>query len=146
MKILLQRVKSAHVAVDSNIVGKIDKGLVAFLGIHKEDTLEDTSFFAKKLVNLRVFEDHVGKMNLSVKDVQGNILVVSQFTLYGSCQSGCRPGFSSAMSGELAYPIYQKFVQEVKELLGSVQTGQFGAMMQVHLINDGPVTLLIEKS
>lgn len=144
MKILIQRVKEAKVVVAGETVGKVGKGLLVFLGIHKEDTPEKTGWLVNKLLNLRVFEDDAGKMNLSVKDVGGEVLVVSQFTLYGNCHNGRRPDFIAAMRGPEAEAIYDKFVAEVKAEIGKVETGSFGAEMEVALINDGPVTFMVE--
>lgn len=146
MRILIQRVKEAHVDVDGQTVGKIGKGLLVFFGLHKEDQENSIPWFVNKLIGLRIFEDDQGKMNLSVKDVDGEILVVSQFTLYGNCMNGRRPDFISTMRGEEAEKLYNKFVKEVRSVFGSVQTGEFGANMQVHLINDGPVTFMVENN
>ncbi len=144
MRILIQRVSSAHVEADGVVCGKIGKGLLVFLGIHKDDTSETTALLVQKLINLRIFKDTDGKMNLALKDVGGAVLVVSQFTLYGNCMGGRRPAFVDSMSGSGAKELYEKFVSEVKAATGDVQTGQFGADMQVHLVNDGPVTFLLE--
>lgn len=145
MRIVVQRVLEASVVVDGKVCGSIGKGLLAFLGVHKDDQPEDTLWMVNKLVSLRIFEDEQEKMNLSVKDVQGQILVISQFTLYGNCNSGRRPDFLQAAPPPVAIPIYEKFVSEVKKELGDVQTGQFGAYMKVSSVNDGPVTITIEK-
>jgi D-aminoacyl-tRNA deacylase len=145
MRILIQRVQQAHVIVENETVGKINKGLLVFFGVHQDDTVATIPWLVNKLVGLRIFEDDQGKMNLSVNDVGGEILVVSQFTLYGNCLNGRRPDFVSTMRGEDAEKMYQQFVEEVKVKMGSVQTGEFGANMQVHLVNDGPVTFMIEK-
>jgi D-tyrosyl-tRNA(Tyr) deacylase len=120
------------------------KGLLVLIGIHQTDTPEKTSSLVHKLVHLRIFNDSEDKMNLNVQDVGGQILVISQFTLYGNCLSGRRPDFIQAAPPALALPIYHKFVEEVRQTMGSVQTGQFGAEMQVALINDGPATFIIE--
>lgn len=146
MKIVIQRVSSAQVTVEGAVVGKIGTGVLVLLGIHKEDKAEQTSWLVQKLVNLRIFEDEAGKMNLGLKDVGGEVLVVSQFTLYGNCVNGRRPDFFSAAPGGQAEPIYNKFVNEVEVELGKVQTGKFAAMMQASLVNDGPVTLIIDDS
>ncbi|MEM1282507.1 MAG: D-aminoacyl-tRNA deacylase [Chlamydiota bacterium] len=145
MRILIQRVKEAYVDVDGQVVGKIGKGVLVFLGLHKDDTESSIPWLVNKLVGLRVFEDEQGKMNLSVKDIGGEVLVVSQFTLYGNCMNGRRPDFISTMRGEDAEQLYDRFVKEVQDIMGSVQSGQFGANMQVHLVNDGPVTFMIER-
>ncbi|MEC7839927.1 MAG: D-aminoacyl-tRNA deacylase [Chlamydiota bacterium] len=144
MRILIQRVKEAKVHVDGEVVGQIDQGILVFLGVHKDDKPADTEWLVKKLVGLRIFEDEQGKMNRNVQDIKGEILVVSQFTLYGNCMNGRRPDFISSMRGDAAEKIYDKFAAEVKQVLGRVETGQFGAMMQVELTNDGPVTFLID--
>jgi D-tyrosyl-tRNA(Tyr) deacylase len=144
MRLLIQRVLEAKVVVDQEVVGKIGKGLLVFLGIHKDDTPQKTGWLVKKLATLRIFEDDEGKMNRSVSDVGGEVLVVSQFTLYGNCMNGRRPDFISTMRGVEAEAIYEKFVLEVKQEVGAVQTGKFGAYMQVTLLNDGPVTFIID--
>lgn len=144
MRLIVQRVSKAHVAVQDQIYGSIQKGLVVLLGIHKNDLLEDTPWFVNKLVHLRIFSDEMGKMNLSLKQVEGEVLVISQFTLYGNCLNGRRPDFIQAAPGHVALPIYQKFISELQQEVKKVETGQFGAEMQVSLVNEGPVTLIIE--
>jgi D-aminoacyl-tRNA deacylase len=144
MRLVIQRVKEASVRVDNKIVGKISQGALVLLGIHKNDLPEKTTWFVQKLIHLRFFSDHDGKMNLSLLDIKGEVLIVSQFTLYGNCKEGRWPDFFDAAPGALAEPIYEKFVGEVKQHL-PVQTGVFGAAMEVSLINDGPVTLLVEN-
>jgi D-tyrosyl-tRNA(Tyr) deacylase len=145
MRAIVQRVKEAKVTVSDSVTGSIGHGLLVFLGVHKNDLLEHTKWLAQKIVNLRIFSDDQGKMNLSVKDVKGQILVVSQFTLYGDCTEARRPDFTQAAPGSIAEPIYLKFASEIAAELGSVQTGVFGAKMEVSLINDGPVTFIINK-
>lgn len=145
MKLVLQRVKEAKVEVDGDVTGAIGLGILVLLGVHKNDTPAQTDWFVKKLVNLRIFQDEKGKINLSVKDIGGEILVVSQFTLYANCHGGRRPDFIEAAPPDLAEPIYEKFVAEVKKELDHVQTGKFGAYMDVSLINDGPVTIILEE-
>ena len=145
MRLVVQRVGKAEVVVNQECVGKIGRGLLVLLGIHQDDTLDVTTRYVNKLVNLRIFEDDEGKMNRSVKDVNGEVLVVSQFTLYGNCTKGRRPSFIEAAQSEFAIPIYEKFTQEVKEIMGTVHTGIFAASMEVSLINDGPVTVIIEN-
>ncbi len=144
MRLVVQRVKEAKVSVDHKVCGSIGKGLLVLLGIHKEDQPSQTIRLVKKLVNLRIFPDEQHKMNYSVKDIQGEVLVVSQFTLYGNCQNGRRPDFIASASATIAIPLYEKFVAEVAQEMGKVQTGIFGAMMEVALINDGPVTLIMD--
>ena len=146
MRLLVQRVKEAAVRVEDELVGSIGHGLLVLVGFHKDDKPEDTPWFAEKLVSVRLFQDAEHKMNLSLSDIGGQVLLVSQFTLYATCDKGRRPEFTRAMGGPQAEILYQKFVSEVTQILGSVQTGRFGAYMEVSLINDGPVTLLIEKS
>lgn len=145
MRLLIQRVKEASVEVDGKRVGAINRGLLTFLGLHKEDSKEQIPWLVNKLATLRIFEDDAGKMNKSVKDIDGEILVVSQFTLYGNCMNGRRPDFIASMGGEEAKSLYDSFVEEVKRTMGSVESGIFGAYMQVHLINDGPATFMLEK-
>ena len=144
MKAVVQRVCSASVTVESEIVGAIDGGLMVLLGVTHDDTLEQVEWLAKKLVDLRVFTDVDGKMNLSIKDTAGAFLVVSQFTLYGSCRKGRRPSYAKAARPEHAEPLYEAFCTALSEYGFQVATGQFGAMMDVALVNDGPVTLVVE--
>ncbi len=146
MKVVIQRVSEASVRVEGNVVGSIGSGLVVLLGVHQHDVPEKTQWFVNKLLNLRIFEDEAGKMNLSVKDVKGEVLVVSQFTLYANCMRGRRPDFLDAALSDVAEPIYDKFVSEVNQELGSVQAGIFGASMKVALVNDGPVTIVLEEN
>lgn len=148
MRALVQRVSSGGVTIsEANYKADIEKGMVVLLGIKVDDTDEDVNFVADKISNLRIFEDNNEKMNLSVKDVDGEVLIISQFTLYGDAQKGNRPGFTEAARPETAIPLYEKFIQRVKFNLGNdkVKTGIFGAMMEVRIINDGPVTILIES-
>ncbi|MCE5293703.1 MAG: D-tyrosyl-tRNA(Tyr) deacylase [Chlamydiales bacterium] len=146
MKAVIQRVSRAHVSVDHHIVGKIEAGLLVLLGVQHGDTSHDVKWLAEKIAVLRIFTDENDKMNLSVKDVQGGVLVISQFTLYGNCQGGRRPDFMQAAKPEHAIPLYEEFLVKMGHALGyPVEAGRFGADMQVHLVNDGPVTLIIES-
>ena len=146
MRIVIQRVSEASVTVDGKITGKIKKGLLVLLGIEEADGNEDVEWLSKKICQLRIFNDAEGIMNLSVMDVGGQILVVSQFTLHASTKKGNRPSYIRAARPEIAIPLYEKFIRQLGEGLGKpVQTGIFGAMMQVSLINDGPVTILIDS-
>lgn len=145
MKIVLQRVKYASVSIDNKIVGKIGKGILLLAGIHTDDTPEQVSFLASKCADLRIFSDNEGKMNQSVKDIGGEALVISQFTLFGDCSKGRRPSFISAAPPEKGKDLYMYFVDQLKKDIPNVQTGRFGAHMEVDLINDGPVTLILEK-
>lgn len=145
MRIVIQRVKRASVVVDNQTVGSIDKGALVLVGIHSQDRLETLQWMAQKLIQLRYFEDAQGKMNLSLQEAQGQLLVVSQFTLYGKCDEGRRPAFTEAAPPSLAKPLYEQFIQILTNQIGPIQTGIFGASMEVELVNDGPVTLLLEK-
>lgn len=145
MKLVIQRVKEAKVEVESKIVGKIEKGFLVLIGIKKGDKKQQADYLVKKLCNLRVFEDNNGKMNLSLKDVKGKLLIVSQFTLYGDCSDGNRPSFIESARPEEAIPLYEYFCEECAKNSIEVQRGIFGADMKVHLLNDGPVTIIIEK-
>jgi D-aminoacyl-tRNA deacylase len=144
MRVLLQRVKKASVSVEGKIVGKIERGALLFLGVHKEDSLEQATYLAHKVAHLRIFSDSNGKMNLSLQEVHGMALVVSQFTLYGNCQEGRRPSFSETAPPRIAEEFYEKFLLELRKEISHVETGVFGAHMEVELINEGPVTFLIE--
>ena len=144
MKVLIQRVKNASVTIDNELYSSIDKGILALVGIEKGDTLEQVQKAAKKITGLRIFPDENDKMNRSLVDVQGEMLVVSQFTLCGDCKKGTRPSFDKSASPEIANELYEKFVEEVKSYGIKTQTGKFAAMMDVALVNDGPVTFMIE--
>lgn len=145
MKLLVQRVKNAEVKVDGKTVGKINQGLLAFLGVRDSDTEETADYIVKKLVNLRIFCDENDKMNLSVKDIGGEILIISQFTLYADCSSGNRPSFINAGKPEYAEKMYQYVINKCKENVEKVEQGIFGADMKVSLLNDGPVTITLER-
>lgn len=146
MRAVVQRVKKASVSVAGSIEGKINKGLLVFLGVGEEDSESDADYLADKITNLRIFEDDHEKMNLSASDLELEMLVVSQFTLYGDCRKGRRPNFFAAAEPNRADELYQYFVKRVKETDLKVETGIFQAMMDVELVNDGPVTLLLDSS
>ena len=145
MRAVIQRVSSARVRVGGEIVGEIGKGFLVLLAVGKEDSEKDADWLAEKIVGLRVFEDEQGKLNLSLKDVGGEILIVSQFTLYGDCRKGRRPSFDQSAPPELAERLYNYFVEKVKEKGVKVATGRFQAFMEVELVNSGPVTLIIDS-
>lgn len=145
MRVVVQRSKNAKVSVNGEITGQISKGLVLLVGVTHQDKEEDAAFLAEKIVNLRIFEDDAGKMNLSLLEVGGEILSVSQFTLYGDCRKGRRPNFMEAARPEQANQLYEVFNGLLREKGIKVETGIFGAMMDVELINDGPVTLIVES-
>ena len=143
MRAVVQRVSHARVLVERQVVGQIDRGLLVLLGVTHGDTDAQAQWLAEKVIGLRIFEDAEGKMNLGVEEIGGQVLVVSQFTLYGDCRKGRRPSFIDAAGPELAIPLYEAFVSAVRTQGVPTATGQFGAMMQVELINDGPVTLIV---
>lgn len=146
MRAVIQRVKEGTVCVDGRDVGRIGRGMLVLLGVHRLDTDADAEFLAHKLSNLRIFADAGGKMNRSLLDTGGEMLVVSQFTLYGDCRKGHRPSFVDAAPPALAERLYDRFVDRVRQTGIVVATGQFRAMMAVHLVNDGPVTLILDSS
>lgn len=145
MRAVVQRVTSSKVIVDESTIGEINKGLLILLGVTHEDTSKDVDYLLDKIVNLRIFEDENDKMNLSLKDVNGELLVVSQFTLYGDCRKGRRPNFTNAAKPDLATSLYEEFIDKAKKEGIKVGTGKFGAHMMVDLVNDGPVTILIDS-
>jgi len=145
MRAVIQRVKNAEVKIDGKIVGKIGKGLLVLLAVHQDDTEDKIEKMAAKIINLRIFADEEDKMNLSVKDVGGEILVVSQFTLYGDISKGNRPSFIESAKPDKVVPYYEKFVEKIKTSGLKTATGKFGAMMEVSLTNDGPVTIVVES-
>ncbi len=145
MRAVVQRVKKSRVIVEGRLVGEINKGFNVLLGISKEDTIEDLKYIKDKIINLRVFEDENDKMNLSLLDIKGDILSISQFTLYGDCRKGRRPNFMNAMGGDEAKALYEEFVKMLKESGLKIETGEFGAHMNVEIENDGPVTILLDS-
>jgi D-tyrosyl-tRNA(Tyr) deacylase len=146
MRAVIQRVSQASVKVEGSVLGEIGPGLLALLGIAKPDTAADAEFLAEKILNLRVFPDQAGKMNRSLLDTGGALLVVSQFTLYGDCRKGRRPSFDDAAPAEQARPLYEHFIEVARRSGLRVETGVFQAHMDVFLVNDGPVTLLVESA
>ena len=145
MKFLIQRVSKASVEIENKVVGKIDKGFLVLIGITHDDTEETADYLIKKLINLRVFEDENGKMNLNINSVNGELLLVSQFTLYANTKDGNRPSFVDAAKPDYANKLYEYIIEELRNKNIIVQTGEFGADMQVSLINDGPVTIMLER-
>lgn len=145
MRAVIQRVNSGSVTVDGNIVGSIGKGFVVLLGISEKDTAEDVVYMTDKIVNLRIFEDEDEKMNLSLQDIKGELLVVSQFTLYGDCRKGRRPNFMSAARPEKAEQLYNEFVNKCRGMGVKTETGIFQAYMKVNIENDGPVTVIVDS-
>ncbi|MFZ1701788.1 MAG: D-aminoacyl-tRNA deacylase [Pyrinomonadaceae bacterium] len=145
MRVVVQRVSRAKVTVSGRIVGEIEQGLLVLLGIAKDDQISDADYLVEKLINLRIFDDGEGKMNLSLTDIDGEMLVVSQFTLYADTRRGRRPSFIEAARGEDAVEIYRHFVEKSQAVIRKVATGEFGAMMDVELVNDGPVTIVIDS-
>jgi len=146
MRAVIQRVTRARVTVGDRITGEIGNGLVVLLGIARDDTKSEADYLAAKIVALRIFDDAEGKMNVSVKDAGGALLIVSQFTLYGDVRRGLRPSWSDAAPPEIAEPLYDYFVESSRKLIEPVETGSFRAMMQVELVNDGPVTLILDTA
>lgn len=145
MKAVVQRVSEANVKVEGKTVGSIDKGFVVLLGVSNDDNREKADYLIKKITSLRIFRDEADKMNLSLKDVNGEILVISQFTLFADCSRGNRPSFTNAGNPELANELYEYFIKECKKLGFKTEHGIFGADMKVSLTNDGPVTIVLEK-
>ena len=145
MRAVVQRVTLARVTVDDQLVGEIGNGLVVLLGVAADDTRADADYLAPKIASLRIFDDSEGKMNVSLKEINGGLLIVSQFTLYGDVRSGLRPSWSDAAPPEIAEPLYEYFVESSRKLIARVATGSFRKTMQVELINDGPVTIMLDS-
>ena len=145
MRAVVQRVSSSRVTVDDRVTGEINEGLLVLLGVTHEDTSKDVDYMIDKVLNLRIFEDENEKMNLSLKDIGGELLVVSQFTLYGDCRKGRRPGFSDAARPEVAIPLYEEFIEKARNQNIKVGTGEFGAHMMVNIFNNGPTTILLDS-
>lgn len=145
MRAVIQRVTRASVTIDGEVVGEIEHGLVVLLGIARDDTKDDADYLVPKIIALRIFDDAEGRMNVSLKDSDGGLLIVSQFTLYGDVRRGLRPSWSDAAAPEIAEPLYDYFVERSRNALGRVETGSFRKMMQVELVNDGPVTILLDS-
>lgn len=147
MRVIIQRVLKSSVEIDGNIKGEIGKGLNLLLGVAPEDTLSDVKKAVEKIVNLRIFEDNEGKMNLSLLDVGGEALIISQFTLYGDIRKGRRPSFTGAAAPDMANELYERFIEAMEEIIpGRVKTGSFGADMKVSILNDGPVTIILDTA
>ena len=145
MRAVVQRVTSAKVTVEDKVVGEIKQGLVVLLGVARDDSETDAAYLAAKIVSLRIFDDESGKMNVSVKDIDGAMLVISQFTLYGDVRRGLRPSWIDAAAPEVAKPLYEFFIAQARKLLTEVASGSFRSLMQVELVNDGPVTILLDS-
>jgi len=145
MRAVIQRVRDSKVLVNDRLVGKTGRGILVFLGVEEDDTQQDADYLLSKAINLRIFEDQDGRMNLSLKDVNGEVMVISQFTLLGDCRKGRRPSFGDAASPEKAKALYQYFVSKIRGNSIAVSTGEFQARMDVHILNEGPVTLLLDS-
>ena len=145
MKFVIQRVKHASCTVDSEIIGEIQQGFCVFIGVSNEDTTEIADKMIKKLIGMRIFEDENGKTNVSLADVNGSLLLISQFTLYADCKKGNRPSFTNAGNPELANNLYEYIIKKCKEQVSNVQTGSFGADMKIELLNDGPFTIVLDS-
>lgn len=146
MKFVIQRVSEASVTVDDKVIGSIGQGFLVLIGVGKDDTKEDADFYIKKMIGLRIFQDENGKTNLSLKDVGGQLLLVSQFTLYANCRKGNRPSFTEAGAPEQAEALYEYIIAECRKQLPVVETGSFGASMKVSLCNEGPFTIILDES
>ncbi len=146
MRLVIQRVKEAQVAVEGDVIGSISKGLLVFIGISGQDTRDTADRYLKKLISLRIFEDENGKTNLSLADIGGELLLVSQFTLYANCKKGNRPSFIEAGAPQMAEPLYEYMIQKAGECVPVVESGSFGADMKVSLVNDGPFTIILDEA
>ena len=146
MKFVIQKVSQASVSVEGNCVGKIQKGFLVFVGIGKEDTKEIADQYIKKMVQLRIFQDENGKINLSLTDVGGEVLIISQFTLYANCRKGNRPSFFDAGEPQMAEELYKYIIKKTKKTISVVESGEFGAMMKVSLVNEGPFTIVFDEN
>lgn len=146
MKFVIQKVSEASVRVEGECIGRINRGFLVFVGIGKEDTKEIADQYIKKMINLRIFTDSEGKTNLSLADVDGEILLISQFTLYANCKKGNRPSFFNAGEPQMAESLYEYIIEKTKENVPVVKTGRFGALMQVSLVNEGPFTIILDES
>lgn len=145
MKFVIQRVKNASCTVDGNVIGEIQKGFCVFIGVSNEDNTEVADKMIKKLIGMRIFEDENGKTNLALADVNGSLLLISQFTLYADCKKGNRPSFTNAGNPKLANLLYEYIIEKCKEQISNVQTGSFGADMKIELLNDGPFTIVLDS-
>lgn len=145
MRVVVQRVKHASVTINGTVNGKINNGFLVLLGVQSTDSEQDVDYLVKKVTNLRIFSDENDKMNLSLKDVNGELLIVSQFTLYANCKEGNRPSFVEAAKPDIAIPLYEYFVSECKKIIPVVETGIFGSDMKVDLLNDGPITIIMDS-
>lgn len=145
MRAVIQRVKEAEVRVESNIIGEVKKGMLIFLGVEERDSQEDADYLAKKIADLRIFEDSQGKINLSLKDIKGEVLLVPEFTLLANCSKGNRPSLNRAANPEISKPLYEYLVRKLEQTSLKVEKGEFGAIMEVSLINDGPVTFILDS-
>ena len=145
MRVVVQRVKHASVTINRTVNGKINNGFLVLLGVQSTDSEQDVDYLVKKVTNLRIFSDENDKMNLSLKDVNGELLIVSQFTLYANCKEGNRPSFVEAAKPDIAIPLYEYFISECRKIIPVVETGIFGADMKVDLLNDGPVTIIMDS-
>jgi D-tyrosyl-tRNA(Tyr) deacylase len=145
MRTIVQRVSQAEVVIGGASVARIGNGILALVAVSRQDTEKDLLWMARKIVELRIFDDHQGKLNLSLQDIHGQLLVVSQFTLFGDCKKGRRPSYTEAAPPSEAEKLYQEFMAIVRQFVPDAQTGQFQAMMEVHLVNDGPVTLILDS-